>query len=741
MQPSLFMGAKSIPLNELPEEAWSIIQGTHDKDDPYIYRRAVGVLYRCIQIRANAVRRLPWRVLDDKEQEVFVSTEQKLPTALPWLRRIKPLLGLTEASLILTSQAFWYKNLSVGGKIIDLQWLSPTSVKPVWSQEDGLTGFRRTLQKGKPSQSLPLEQVVYAWILDPLHETKPDTPALKAVSTAAGVLFDTDEFVSGYFRRGAIKATLLTVEGEMAKTEKTRLKEWWRRFFSGVANAGNAEVIQSNVKPVVVGEGLAELSNKDLTAERREEIATALGVPHSMVFSNAANYATAAQDKRNFYDETVLPSAVDIIALALNDQLFAPLGLQFEFLPESLEIYQEDEAQRSEAYRNYVGSGMRPSVAAEVLGIDLPHNVQYKDLDIPAETAQPTPTRSEPDEESVAKSLRHFRELDIDKWRRKALKRLETKDLAACDFESEFLSPLECAAIRENLTLATSRGEVAQAFERVVKEGGDGQHFFTLPTPWAGATIPDARASVAAFKAMILQLDPDDDEAEQKARMGIEQKAVDDLEKAFKEQQKGLLSEAPTSVSAVESRVVDTSLPVREALRRALVAGTDLGVTAALTQLEQIGFSFDWLLVNTQAREWAHQHAATLVQEINETTRQRIRQAVAEWIESGEPLSALVKTLSPTFGRQRAEMIAATEITRAYAKANRESYLASGIVGKVRWYAAMDERVCPICGSLHGQEVDVDKEFSVGMPPAHPRCRCWIVPVVDRKLIRQQVTG
>jgi SPP1 gp7 family putative phage head morphogenesis protein len=47
---------------------------------------------------------------------------------------------------------------------------------------------------------------------------------------------------------------------------------------------------------------------------------------------------------------------------------------------------------------------------------------------------------------------------------------------------------------------------------------------------------------------------------------------------------------------------------------------------------------------------------------------------------------------------------------------------------EVQVWADEDERRCEICGELH------QKKYPIGavMPiPAHPRCRCCIIPVVD----------
>lgn len=43
------------------------------------------------------------------------------------------------------------------------------------------------------------------------------------------------------------------------------------------------------------------------------------------------------------------------------------------------------------------------------------------------------------------------------------------------------------------------------------------------------------------------------------------------------------------------------------------------------------------------------------------------------------------------------------------------------------WQTAEDERVCPVCGPLHDARANRwATKFPEG-PPAHPRCRCWLI--------------
>jgi SPP1 gp7 family putative phage head morphogenesis protein len=161
---------------------------------------------------------------------------------------------------------------------------------------------------------------------------------------------------------------------------------------------------------------------------------------------------------------------------------------------------------------------------------------------------------------------------------------------------------------------------------------------------------------------------------------------------------------------------------------REQVEGDVFGVRKAL----EVGM---WELANNMAADWALSYGYDLVRGIISTTRDRIAREVAEYVRNSETVGTLIQRLSAgnLFSPERARMIAVTEVTRAYAEGNRQAWKASGVIEKRRWRTNADELVCPVCGPLAGQVVGLDEEFDGGIsgPPAHPRCRCWVTPVVE----------
>lgn len=237
------------------------------------------------------------------------------------------------------------------------------------------------------------------------------------------------------------------------------------------------------------------------------------------------------------------------------------------------------------------------------------------------------------------------------------------------------------------------------------------------------------------YKALVLQLDDGDDEAEQAARMELEKRFERELTSAFKEQLSDLLPEdaSDETIRNAPNRVEATSQPVREILRKELEQGSSLGVSVALDTLEQIGLGFDWTLANADAARWASQYSYELIRGINTTTTQRMQVAVADWFNERTTLRDLVKELQPTFGRRRAKLIAQTETTRAAREGSIIGFEQSGVVSQTEWVTVNDERVCPQCGPLNGKRATLRGTFEDGKsyPPAHPGCRCFVRPVVD----------
>ena len=98
-------------------------------------------------------------------------------------------------------------------------------------------------------------------------------------------------------------------------------------------------------------------------------------------------------------------------------------------------------------------------------------------------------------------------------------------------------------------------------------------------------------------------------------------------------------------------------------------------------------------------------------------------------VASGKSSADLKKLLQARFGvsYSNADMLVKTEVAHIQTAAAAQRYKDYGIKQYEVW-ADEDERRCDVCGSLHQKRYDVGAALPI---PAHPRCRCCIVPVVE----------
>lgn len=106
-----------------------------------------------------------------------------------------------------------------------------------------------------------------------------------------------------------------------------------------------------------------------------------------------------------------------------------------------------------------------------------------------------------------------------------------------------------------------------------------------------------------------------------------------------------------------------------------------------------------------------------------------LNEKLIECVVGGKKTSDLKKALMERFGVSfsRADALARTELAHIQTQAARQRYEDTG-VEYVEIWADKDERRCDVCGKLHKKRYPVGAQIPI---PAHPRCRCCIVPVVE----------
>lgn len=106
-----------------------------------------------------------------------------------------------------------------------------------------------------------------------------------------------------------------------------------------------------------------------------------------------------------------------------------------------------------------------------------------------------------------------------------------------------------------------------------------------------------------------------------------------------------------------------------------------------------------------------------------------LEEGLIECVVTGKKTSQLKKVLQDRFNvsYNRADTLVRTEMAHIQTEAAKKRYNDYGI-NQVEIWADPDERTCEVCGKLHKKKYPVGANVPI---PAHPRCRCTIIPVVE----------
>ena len=393
--------AKSLSLSD-PDPAWQVLSG-----DSNIYHRAAVVeyrrvpyLYAAVDKRSKAVADLPYGIYRDGGDEDV----KDMPEFRGLLRGMRMRLYLTEAALCLYGAAYWLQSTNRIGRNARYDWIVPYSVTPEFEPLKGLKQFKRAISLGKGKEHIehykpitePQGRMAYFWAPNLSEEVGPGVAPASVAMAGAGILGNLSEYVAAFFARGAVRPMIIRAPSGTSEALREQVNSWWRRFFSGVRNSHRARVLDDKFSVEVVGDTLDDMASEELTTQAREDVCAALGVPHSLISADAANYATAEQDTLNFYQQTVVPSA-SMIAETINDQILMPRGYYLEFDPAQLEVYQQHEVSKAQALSQLVGKPiLTVDEAREMLG--------YEPLSAPEPEPAPKP-EPEGDDMEMLKSI------------------------------------------------------------------------------------------------------------------------------------------------------------------------------------------------------------------------------------------------------------------------------------------------------------------------------------------------
>lgn len=439
----------------------------------------VPLVFRASRIRCNSLLRIPFHLVRDDG-----ATEAEWPFAYP----LRKLIWRTRAAGLLTGAGYVLKQ-SNRFTVKEVMWLNPTTMQVRWDFTKKQRIFDQYIA-GEHFGQWTDADLVYLPEFTLRDDIGPgDCPASVALNSAQLAHYVT-RMASTFFESGAMPVTLVTSEsGFGSDTEK--VESFFKRAMQGIAQAYRVLAVRGkDVHIEKIQFPLKDLATPELREQARKDVALAFEIPVTLL-DDDANYATAKEHKRSFYDETVIPDA-DVFAEEFNAQLLEPLGLHLEFRHEEMDLYQEDERESAQAATTFANmlSGMADfetfefvaktygieydeALAKKVFAAKEARRTETREAFAPKDAADAEPGDDQDDAEdedkpnssnpvTPAKSIAD----DLTKWERKALERLQKRgsEQRAVTFRSARIPPTLHAAIVGALDAATGPEDVRGTF-------------------------------------------------------------------------------------------------------------------------------------------------------------------------------------------------------------------------------------------------------------------------------------
>jgi hypothetical protein len=348
-------------------------------------RTVVPWFQRGINMTANAVSTIPFTVTNAK-------TGEEVDTSADWQNKRggipnpKRLIYLVAASLC--SGAAYLRKTSTTSALVDIRYQLPQTITPIYNPDGSVKEFERQTTSGQITK-IPVEEMVYFWLPDDTVETGPAkvNPVNNAL-LASELMAQMDGSLKEYGKNGFVPLHAIFVKGMPNKSDAENAENKWNLFLKmrlGVAKLFNAETATYQK----MSAGMDEMRGSYIQIKRQniEDIGAAFGIPAGVFMSNAANFATALSDRRMWYESGIFVLIYQTIQEVLTEQVYGKFGLTFTFNLNGLDAFQDDEVQKAQSFQTYVNAGMPKSLAAELVGLDMPTGWDYAMLDAPKQAA------------------------------------------------------------------------------------------------------------------------------------------------------------------------------------------------------------------------------------------------------------------------------------------------------------------------------------------------------------------
>ena len=359
----------------------------------------VPLIFRAVRLRCNAISSVPMSILRGENEVTW-----------PFPVGLESLLWRTEASMLLEGAAYWLKETNTL-RPTDLMFLNPTTIELEYDEVTGYTFKQQT--NTRTYGPWGEDEIVYFREYDPSQDTHPGVAAAKVAMTDSRLLHYTSRFASYFFEGGAQPITILGMERNVSPAERDRVEKMLARTMRGIKNAFRVIGLTTDIKPHTLTPPMTELAMPELNEQARQNAADAFEIPIPLL-ENPANRSVTEELRLSFFQDTIEPRG-KLLTNVINEQLLNPIGFELKMNFNQMDIYQTDEAERSDSLEQLVASNIPFDREMEILGYDL-SDEQWERLKLSLESEPEV--EPEPDDGNVMRK-------ELRRWERSVVKQLK----------------------------------------------------------------------------------------------------------------------------------------------------------------------------------------------------------------------------------------------------------------------------------------------------------------------------
>jgi HK97 family phage portal protein len=320
---------------------------TADDTDLALAYASNPIAYRCADLRAQKVSKMPYRIVNRKTREPI--PDHPFLEILHLSRRLygKDVLYAWQHSKCVHGEAYLEKVYDRRRTLAAIRWLNPIAIEP--QVQDGEIVWFDYFSDDGVTQFLPNE-LVYDYYHNPLDDFRGLSPmqlALQAINT--GNYYR--QQVNSFFQNDSTPGGILSARQGTILNEPSmnRLKKWWDEQLAGARKRYKTIFMPAPLQFEKIQQTPApEWADLERSAVRNT--CDAFGVPVPLVDFDEMRFQLSGEHMKVFYENTIIPEC-DNHAEDINEELM-PLvdeDAVFEFDYDQIRALTDDQVKRATA--------------------------------------------------------------------------------------------------------------------------------------------------------------------------------------------------------------------------------------------------------------------------------------------------------------------------------------------------------------------------------------------------------